>query len=67
MSTGAAARSRVVQQKTGNPLTLPLPPLVMGKLAGYVLGERPATADEHVFVRSSRRTCGWPITLRCTR
>ena len=42
----------IVQQKTGNPLTLPLPPLVMGKLAGYVLGERPRTADEHVFVRS---------------
>ena len=42
----------VVQQKTSNPLTLPLPPLVMGKLAGYVLGERPATADDRVFVRS---------------
>jgi integrase len=42
----------VVQQKTGNPLTLPLPPLVMGKLCDYVLGERPATADGHVFVRS---------------
>lgn len=42
----------IVQQKTGNPLTLPLPALVMGKLAGYVLGERPATADEHVFVRA---------------
>ena len=41
----------IVQRKTGNPLTLPLPALVMGKLAGYVLGERPATADEHVFVR----------------
>ena len=57
----------IVQRKTVNPLTLPLPALVMGKLAGYVLGERPATADEHVFVRSWRRTCGWPITLRCTR
>jgi integrase len=42
----------VVQQKTSSPLTLPLPALVMGKLAGYVLGERPATADEQVFVRS---------------
>ena len=42
----------IVQQKTGNPLTLPLPPLIMGKLAGYVLGERPVTADDHVFVRS---------------
>ena len=41
----------VVQRKTGNPLTLPLPALVMGKLAGYVLGERQATADERVFVR----------------
>jgi len=41
----------IVQRKTGNPLTLPLPALVMGTLAGYVLGERPATADEHVFVR----------------
>jgi site-specific recombinase XerD len=36
----------IVQQ-----LTLPLPPLIMGKLADYVLGERPATADDHVFVR----------------
>ena len=41
----------IVQQKTGNPLTLPLPALVLGKLADYVLRERPATADEHVFVR----------------
>jgi site-specific recombinase XerD len=41
----------IVQQKTGNPLTLPLPALVLGKLAGYVLGERPRTCDEHVFVR----------------
>jgi integrase len=40
----------IVQRKTGNPLTLPRPALVMGKLAGYVLGERPATADDHVFV-----------------
>jgi site-specific recombinase XerD len=41
-----------VQQKTGNPLTLPLPSLVAGKLAGYVLGERPGSADDHVFLRS---------------
>jgi integrase len=46
-----AATIGIVQQKTGNPLTLPLPPLVLGKLADYVLRERPATADEHVFVR----------------
>ncbi len=42
----------IVQQKTGNPLTLPLPALVMGGLAGYVLGERPGSADDHVFLRS---------------
>ena len=42
----------IVQQKTGNPLTLPLPALVLGKLAGYVLGERPGSADDHVFLRS---------------
>jgi site-specific recombinase XerD len=42
----------IVQQKTGNPLTLPLPALVMGKLADYVLDERPGSADGHVFLRS---------------
>jgi integrase len=42
----------IVQQKTGNPLTLPLPALVLGKLAGYVLEERPGSADDHVFLRS---------------
>src|SRR6476660_3457591 len=31
----------IVQQKTGNPLTLPLPALLLGKLASYVLDERP--------------------------
>ncbi len=42
----------IVQQKTGNPLTLPLPPAIAGKLAEYVLHERPETADEHVFLRA---------------
>ena len=32
----------IVQQKTGNPLTLPLAPLVIAKLADYVLHERPS-------------------------
>lgn len=41
----------IVQQKTGNPLTLPLAPLVMTNLAEYVLGERPRSGDEHVFLR----------------
>ena len=33
----------IVQQKTGNPLTLPLPALLLGKLADYVLDERPGS------------------------
>ncbi|MCZ7532697.1 MAG: site-specific integrase [Acidimicrobiia bacterium] len=41
----------IVQQKTGNPLTLPLPALLAGKLADYVLSERPASDDDHVFLR----------------
>src|SRR6476620_1021618 len=42
----------IVQQKTGNPLTLPLPGLLLGKLASYVLDERPSSGDDHLFLRS---------------
>ena len=42
----------IVQQKTRNPLTVPLPALVVAKLADYVLDERPGSADDHVFLRS---------------
>jgi len=42
----------IVQQKTGNPLRLPLPSLLMAKLADYVLDERPVSDDDHVFLRS---------------
>lgn len=42
----------IVQQKTNNPLTLPLTTLVSAKLADYVLDERPVSADDHVFLRS---------------
>ena len=42
----------LVQQKTGNPLTLPLPALLLSKLASYVLDERPNSADDHLFLRS---------------
>ena len=41
----------IVQQKTGNPLTLPLPPLVVAKLARYVLDERPVSEEKEVFLR----------------
>ena len=42
----------IVQQKTGNPLTLPLPAVVLGKLAEYVLGDRPVSDIDNVFLRS---------------
>jgi integrase len=42
----------VVQQKTNNPLTLPLTALVAAKLADYVLHERPDSGDDHAFLRS---------------
>jgi integrase len=42
----------IVQQKTGNPLTLPLPELLVAKLADYVLVERPCSGDDHLFLRS---------------
>jgi integrase len=41
----------IVQQKTGNPLTLPLPALLLSKLASYVLDERPRSGDDHLFLR----------------
>ncbi|MFN2538178.1 MAG: tyrosine-type recombinase/integrase [Mycobacteriales bacterium] len=42
----------IVQQKTHNPLTLPVPALVLSKLAEYVLQDRPHSFDDHVFLRS---------------
>lgn len=42
----------IVQCKTGNPLTLPLPALLVSKLAAYVLEERPSSGDDHLFLRS---------------
>jgi integrase len=42
----------IVQQKTNNPLTVPLAGLVTAKLADYVLYDRPASDDDHVFLRS---------------
>jgi integrase len=49
----AWAHDRDRAAKTGNPLTLPLPALVMGKLADYVLDERPSSSgDDHLFLRS---------------
>jgi len=41
----------IVQQKTNNPLTLPLTDLLVGKLADYVLDDRPDSPDDHAFLR----------------
>jgi len=42
----------IVQQKTNNPLTVPLTDLLVGRLADYVLDQRPDSPDDHVFLRS---------------
>lgn len=47
-----AATVGLVQQKTNNPLRVPLTTLVAAKLADYVLYDRPASDDDHVFLRS---------------
>lgn len=41
----------LVQQKTGNPLTVPLIEVLTSTLADYVLHERPEAGDDHVFLR----------------
>lgn len=41
----------IVQQKTRNPLTVPLIDLLIAKLAEYVLEHRPTSGDDHVFLR----------------
>lgn len=41
----------IVQQKTSNPLTVPLTDLLVGRLADYVLDLRPDSDDDHVFLR----------------
>jgi integrase len=43
--------AEIVQQKTHNPLTVPLTQLVVVKLADYVLDDRPASTDGHLFLR----------------
>ena len=45
------ATAGIVQQKTGNPLTVPLTDLVVDRLADYVLDGRPESSDDHVFLR----------------
>ena len=41
----------LVQRKTGNPLTLPLPGVLLDRLADYVLTQRSTCTHDHVFAR----------------
>ena len=47
-----ARTASIVQQKTNNPLTVPLTDLLVGRLADYVLDQRPASDGDHLFLRS---------------
>jgi len=47
-----ARTAGIVQQKTNNPLTVPLTDLLVGTLADYVLDQRPTSDGGHVFLRS---------------
>jgi integrase len=46
-----ARTAEIVQQKTNNPLTVPMTDLLVGRLADYVLDDRPDSPDDHVFLR----------------
>jgi integrase len=41
----------IVQQKSGNPVIVPLTGLLFSRLADYVLHDRPPGGDDHVFLR----------------
>lgn len=47
-----ASSATIIQQKTGNPLTVPLAPAVTEALAEYVLEHRPDAECSNVFVRT---------------
>lgn len=54
----------IVQQKTGNPLTLPLPALVLKILADYVLHERPETTARRSLSGGKHPTTKHSATTR---
>jgi len=47
-----SSRISIIQQKTKNPLTLPLAAPVGNAMSRYLLEERPTTDDNHLFLRS---------------
>ena len=54
---------RVTQRKTGEPLVLPLAPVVGNSILDYLERERPASDDPHLFL--SRRPPHGPIGSTC--
>lgn len=42
----------IIQRKTANPVKLPLQAAVADAIAEYVLGKRPNTGDDHVFLQA---------------
>ena len=56
---------RITQRKTGVPLRLPLTAVVGNALYDYIVGERPASGDPHVFL--SRREPHVPVTPYAVR
>ena len=46
---------RLIQSKTGNPLTLPVPVSVLNAVADYILTSRPETTEKDVIFLRSRR------------
>ena len=56
--------AEIVQQKTHNPLTVPLTELVVVKLADYVLDDRPDSTDGTCSCVARPHTFASPITLR---
>jgi integrase len=47
----------IIQHKTGNPLTIPLLPVVGNAISEYLLEERPDCEYNHVFVRTVAPFC----------
>ena len=58
----------IVQQKTGNPLTVPLTDPVVDRLACYLLDDRPDSSDPMTTCSCAARphTFASPVTRRST-
>lgn len=57
----------IIQGKTSEQLTLPIPHAVLAAIADYILKARPKTDDRHVFVRHCAPFCGYHdgVSISC--